>query len=211
MYIEVTHSSGDVSRHTVDTLTVIQVGPQGAPTAAFSLQDVEGVELVHADLPVEPEPDITVTLGDLLDTIPVAADLPFAGPDAAVGGTLQVSDTGDPTVTPPVETVVPAPIPDGDTGPWLGEVVAADSAPEDSTPEATVSGEPSPPVDLAHADAVTEATSALEVAAEIPEAAAQIATEALADVEIALTSWPDSAELLDAKAKLEELATTPAS
>lgn len=208
MYIEVTHTTGQVSRHPVDTSTVVQIGPQGAPTAAFSMDGVEGVELVHADLPVEPEPDITGTLRGLLDTIPVPADLPFAGPDAAVGGTLQVSDTGEPVVTPPVD---PATVPaDPIEAPADPPVPVTDSSPESSTPSPATTTD-NQPADLAHADAVTEATSALEVAAEIPEAAAQIATEALADVEIALTSWPDSAELLDAKAKLTELAATEAS
>lgn len=199
MYIEVTHTTGQVSRLPVDTSTVIQIGPQGAPTAAFSMEDVEGVELVHADLPVEPDGEFPVVADQAAQPLSVASDPATPPVDPALAGP-EATPAADPATVPDDPTQAPADPPVADSG-----TDSNPPSPETTLPTVALSPDP------AHADAVTEATSALEVAAEVPEAAAQIATEALADVEQALTSWPDSAALLDAKAKLTELAATEAS
>lgn len=106
-----------------------------------------------------------------------------------------------PTVDAPVLVTepVPAPAPIVDT-PAEQQDATLDTAPP--TGEA-----PLDPADVAaHTDAVNAATDAAVNATLADKRDAKaIIVQALADVDIALAQWPDSTELQDAKAQLDQL------
>lgn len=106
-----------------------------------------------------------------------------------------------PEQAPPVDPALAGPeaTPQPDPSPEQPATEPADPAVADAAPT---------PESDAHGEAVANATTAIDVAKQVaPEDAARIAAGALADVEAALVLYPDSPQLADAKAQLEQLAT----
>lgn len=139
--------------------------------------EITGLELV-------PDPDSSEPVADPAP-VEAAPAAPFAGPDAVVGGTLEIDPDAAPIVVPPDPTPV-----DTDATPEL---------PAD--PDGTVQDTPPDPVFDTAVTSANDAIVSVGLGTSDPDALAK----ALADVTAALETYPDSAELQDAKTQLTEL------
>lgn len=202
MYLDVEWKDGTVTHVELSNSHTVQViSPDSKVQDAFSLDGVGGLKLN-------------------LDGAPAATDpVPPANEGAAEGPTLKVeealadegvSSEGIPGQPIPAADPVPAEVPAADPTP-PAEPVSDTPSTSETTP--TPPGDtPAPPVDdhAAAVDAAATTVAAAQVIVAAPEIApadkqVQIQT-ALGDIETALAQYPESAELLDAKAQLEALA-----
>lgn len=179
MFLEATFDDNPAAQVEVsDNHTIQVIGPGNSVVAAFSVHGLTGLSLQAG------------TLAPAVPTPATPEPQPEQAPpvDPALAGRVAVIALAGPEAPP-----------QPDPSPEQPATEPADPAVADAalTPESD-----------AHGEAVANATTAIDVAQQVaPEDAARIAAGALADVEAALVLYPDSPQLADAKAQLEQLAT----